>query len=112
MKRPPLRGLSLTQCFASLAFLSRQGTDPLMMSGPRRVHQSKDGGMHATGKTLSPYPLTTEARLILVAHIHRLGLPDIAKTPRLTIARTCLHQGKAASSSVTTRSRPVVMESV
>src|SRR3954464_1433034 len=64
--------------------------------------------MPGTGRTLSPYPPTTEAKLILVSHLHRPDPPDIAKTPRLTIARTCLRQGKVASSSVTTRSSPVM----
>src|SRR3954471_20851875 len=111
MKRPPLRGLSPTQRFASLASTSRQGTDLLLMSVPRRVHQNEDGGMHATGRMLSQYPPTTEKRPDLVAHRHRPGPPDIAKITKLTIVRICPHQSSAASSSLITRSRPIMTES-
>src|SRR3954466_13789661 len=100
---PPLRGLSPTQRFASLASINRQGTDLLLMSGPRRVHQNEDGGMRATGRMLSPYPPTTEKRPDLVAHRHRPDPPDIAKIPRLTIVRICPRQSSAASSSATTQ---------
>src|SRR3954466_10627780 len=81
------------------------------MSGPRRVHQNEDGGMRATGRMLSLYPPTTEKRPDLVMHRHRPGPPDIAKITRLTIVRICPHQSSVASSSATTRSRPVMTES-
>src|SRR3954464_8864135 len=81
------------------------------MSGPRRVHHNEDGGMRATGRMLSPYPPTTEKRPDLVAHRYHPDPPDIAKITRLTIVRICPHQSSAASSSVTTRSRPVMTES-
>ena len=108
---PPLGGLSLTQHFVSLASINRQGIDLLLMSGPRRAHQNKDGGMRATGRMLSPYPPTMEKRPDLVAHRHRPVLPNIVKITRLTIVRICPHQSSAASSSATTRSRPVMTES-
>src|SRR3954466_4418615 len=81
------------------------------MSGPRRVHQNEDRGMRATGRMPSPYPPTTEKRPDLVSHRHRPDLPDIANITRLTIVRICPHQSSAASSSTTTRSRPVMTES-
>src|SRR3954465_2526088 len=60
---------------------------------------------------LSPYPPTMEKKPDLVAHRHRPDPPGIRKTIKLTIVRICPHQGSAASSSTTTRSRPVMMES-
>src|SRR3954466_7902714 len=60
---------------------------------------------------LSLYPPTTEVKPNLVTHRHRLVHPDIVKTPRLTVVRICLRQGRAASSSATTRNRPVMTES-
>src|SRR4051812_37682560 len=59
----------------------------------------------------SQYPPTTEKRYDLVAHLHCPGLPDIAKITTLTIERICPHQSSVASSSATTRSRPVMTES-
>src|SRR4051812_2465926 len=67
--------------------------------------------MRATGRMLSPYPPTTEKRPDHVTHRHRPGPPNIAKITRLTIVRICPHQSSAASSSATTRSRPVMTES-
>src|SRR4051812_28653577 len=98
---PPLRGLSMTQRSADLASTNRQGTDLLRMSDHGRVHQNKDGGM------LFPYPPTKEKEPNLAVHRHRSGPPDVRKTTRLTIARICLHQSSAASSSATMRHIPV-----
>src|SRR4051812_28290367 len=81
------------------------------MSGSRRVHHNEDEGTRATGRMPSPYPSTTEKRPDLVARRHRPDLPDIAKITRLTIVQICPHQSSVASSSVTTRSRPVMTES-
>src|SRR4051812_7463411 len=81
------------------------------MSGPRRVHRNEDGGMRAIGRMLSPYPPTTEIRPNLVAHRHRPAPPGIAKIKRLTTVRICPYQSSAASSSATTRGRPVMAES-
>src|SRR3954471_17147929 len=108
---PPLRGSSLTQRFADLASTNRQGKYLLRMSDHGRVHQNEDGGMRATGRMLSPYPPTTEKEPDLAAHRHRPDPPDVRKTTRLTIARICPHQSNAASSSATTRHRPVMMKS-
>src|SRR3954462_11429003 len=60
---------------------------------------------------LSPYPPTTEKEPNLVAHRHRPDPPDVRKTTRLTIVRIWPHQSSVASSSATTRSRPVMTES-
>src|SRR3954462_6081480 len=81
------------------------------MSDHGRVHQNKDGGMHTTGRMLSPYLPTTEKEPNLAVHRHRSDPPDARKTTRLTIGRICLHQGSAASSSATTRHIPVMMKS-
>ena len=67
--------------------------------------------MCATRRMLSPYLPTMEKRPDLVAHRHRPDPPDIAKIPRLTVVRICPRQGRAASSSATTRSRPIMTES-
>src|SRR4051812_24415730 len=81
------------------------------MSDHGRVHQNKDGGMHATGRMLFPYLPTTKKEPNLAIHRHRSDPPDARKTTRLTIARICLHQSSAASSSATTRHIPVMMKS-
>src|SRR3954464_1721950 len=67
--------------------------------------------MHATGKMLFPYLPTTEKEPNLAVHRHRSDPPDVRKTTRLTMARICLHQSSAASSSATTRHIPVMMKS-
>src|SRR3954471_6175176 len=67
--------------------------------------------LHATGKMPSPYPPTMKKRPDLVAHRHRPDPPDIMKITSLTIVRICPHQSSAASSSATTRSRPVMTAS-
>src|SRR3954464_3789733 len=79
--------------------------------GHGRVHQNEDGGMRATGRMLSPYPLTTEKEPNLAAHHHRPDPPDVRKTTRLTIRRIGPPQSSAASSSATTRHIPVMMKS-
>src|SRR4051812_32537852 len=81
------------------------------MSDHGRVHQNEDGGMHATGRMLFPYLPTTKKDPNLAVHRHRPNPPDVRKTTRLTIARICLHQSSAASSSATTWHRPVMMKS-
>src|SRR3954463_13794119 len=103
--------MSLTQRSTDLASANRQGTDLLRMSDHGRVHQNEDGGMHATGRMLFPYLTTTEKDPNLAVHRHRSGPPDVRKTTRLTIARICLHQSSAASSSATTRHIPIMMKS-
>src|SRR3954470_13596696 len=108
---PPLRGLSLTQRSIDLASTNRQGTDLLRMSDHGRVHQNEDGGMHATGRMLFPYPPTTEKEPNIAVHRHRSDPPDVRKTTRLAIAWICLHQSSTASSSATTRHIPVMMKS-
>src|SRR3954469_7239060 len=85
--------------------------DLLRMSDHGRVHQNEDGGMHATGRMLFPYLPTTEKEPNLAVHRHRSDPPDVRKTTRLTIARICLHQSSATSSSATTRHIPVMMKS-
>src|SRR3954463_5385927 len=82
-----------------------------MMSDHGRVHRNEDGGINATGRMLFPYPPTTEKEPNLAVHRHRSDPPDVRKTTRLTIARICLHQGSAASSSATTWHIPVMMKS-
>ena len=81
------------------------------MSGLIRPCQNKYEGMRGTGRMLSPYPPTMEARPNLFDHCHRPAPPDIAKKLRLTVVRICPHQSCAASSSATTWSRPVMTES-
>src|SRR3954465_8895954 len=60
---------------------------------------------------LFPYLPTTEKDPNLIVHRHRSDPPDVRKTTRLTIARICLHQSSAASSSATTQHIPVMMKS-